>query len=120
MQRRNNEQALAVGIKTRDERAVDGLPKKERLLEWHHDQIAPRFIRRIAHPDDRTAGFPVERSRGADDKIVVRLPGENVTGIRGLKGQCASFEIHSVDVESRPIAQVECNEERPRMLRSRS
>ena len=85
MQRRNNEQAFAVGIKARDERAVDGLPKKERLLEGHHDQVVPRFIRRIAHPDDRTAGFPIERGRGTDDKIVVRLPGEDVTGIRGLK-----------------------------------
>ena len=104
-------QTLSVRIETGDERTADDLARKERALERHHDEIAPRFIDRVAHAHNRGAGFAIESGRGANDKIVVGRPGQNVAGIRRFERDRAGFEIDAIHVEGVAIAQIERDED---------
>ena len=49
---RMNDQTLFIRIETSNERPDVDLAGKESALERHHDQIAPRLVRRSAHPHD--------------------------------------------------------------------
>src|SRR5438876_12127240 len=102
-----NKQAFAIGIEPGNERAVDDLSGKERPLKRHHHKVAPRFVSRIAHANNRATTFSVEGRGRADHEIAVSLPSQDVAGIRGFESNGARFAIYSAHVENISIAQVE-------------
>ena len=111
-----NDQTLPIRSEPGDERSADHLPVEERSLEGHHDEIAPWFVDRVAHPNDRVSAFPIEGGRRADDKIVVRRPGEDIARIGRFERDRARFEIDAIHVEGLRIAPVQRDENELRML----
>src|SRR4029453_10260573 len=107
---------LPVGIESCDERADEDLAAKERSLEGHYDQVAPRFIGCVAYPHDRRGGLSIKSRRRADDEIIVRRPSEHITGIGRLERDRAGFEINPIHVEGVAVAQIERDEHEARML----
>ena len=116
VQRGMDDQALAIRREPGDERSADHLPVEERLLEGHYNEIAPWFVDRVAHPDERVPAFPIEGRRRADDKIVVRRPCKDVARIGRLERDGARFEIDAIHVEGLRVTAVQGHEDELRML----
>lgn len=111
-----NNQALVVRRESGNERTAHHLSGKERLLERHHDEVAPRLVGRVAHADDGVSALSFEGRRGPDHEIVVRRPRQDIARVCRFQRHRAGFEIDPVDVESLTIAQIERDEDEARML----
>src|SRR2546426_12220375 len=102
-----NEQALAIRLEFSDERTAHDLARKKGAFEWHHDEIAPRFVDGVAHANNRVERLGFECSRGANDEVVVCFPRQNIARICSLERDPTAGEINAIDVEGVTISQIE-------------
>ena len=77
------------------------------LPEWKPQQLPPRRIFPVPHPDDATAVLPVGRHGGPDYEIVIIHPAADITGILRIKNQHAGHQVEPVQVEYLRVAPVE-------------
>jgi hypothetical protein len=110
---------LLSGAERGHERTVHDLAVEQRLFERHRHQVAPRLVRGVAHADDGVAGDGIERGRGADHEVPVRVPGQHVAWVLRLQRHRAGREVDAVHVEGAPVAQIEPHQHHARVLGTR-